>query len=77
MTAPLLTVAEVAERLGMSRKGVAKWVRSGVFVGVAIFREGRITRLDADGFERWHRKRVFDGGGIPNAASYRNEEAWA
>lgn len=45
-----LTIAEVAERLGVDKRTVARWIAAGDLVP---FRNGRVVRVALDELERF------------------------
>lgn len=48
-----LTLAQVAERLGVDKRTVARWISSGDLIP---FRNGRVVRIPLDEFERFTKK---------------------
>ena len=51
----MLSVAEVAEELGVSRETVRVWIRTGELVALSIGKGYRISRADLDEFIRRRR----------------------
>jgi excisionase family DNA binding protein len=56
----LLTVREVADRLGVHEQTVRRKIHSGVLPAVRLGARGTPLRIDADELERW----LYDGGGV-------------
>lgn len=50
MNTPLLTIAEVAEYMGLSEYTIRRWVRSGV---LPVTKLGRSVRIRSDELERF------------------------
>jgi excisionase family DNA binding protein len=49
----LLTVDDVAELLGVSRRTVYRWITEGVLPAFRLGRKGSPVRIDAAELERW------------------------
>lgn len=55
MPGKMLSVAEVAEELGVNRETVRVWIRTGELVALSIGKGYRISRADLDEFIRRRR----------------------